>query len=115
MPQKNNTIKLLSGINCVPETAFSEFMATKSSYKKLDGIQFYHYTQSFKDGENISPKTAHEIAIKFAETHYKNYEVLIATHIDNEHLHSHFIINSVSFETGKKLHQPHNTINTSLN
>ncbi len=110
LTQENNTIKLLSGINCVPETAFSEFMATKSSYKKLDGIQFYHYTQSFKDGENVSPKTAHEIAIKFAETHYKDYEVLIATHIDNEHLHSHFIINSVSFETGKKLHQPPNTL-----
>ena len=48
--------------------------------------------------------------MKFAEEHYKDFEVLIATHIDNQHLHSHFIINSVSFETGKKLHQPPNTL-----
>ena len=103
-------IKLVSGINCTPETAYAEFISTKASYNKNDGIQFYHYTQSFKDGENISPKMAHEIAIKFAKEHYSDYEVLIATHIDNEHLHSHFIINSVSFETGKKLHQPPNTL-----
>ncbi|WP_317853747.1 relaxase/mobilization nuclease domain-containing protein [Chakrabartyella piscis] len=103
-------IKLISGLNCTPETAYAEFISTKASYHKTDGLQFYHYTQSFKEDENISPKMAHEIAMKLAEEHYKDFEVLIATHMDNDHLHSHFIINSVSFETGKKLHQPPNTL-----
>lgn len=71
---------------------------------------FYHYDQAFKDGEAISPKTAHEIAVKFAEDNYPDYEVVIATHVDNEHLHSHFIINSVSLKTGKKLHQGPKTL-----
>ncbi|MFI3227196.1 MAG: relaxase/mobilization nuclease domain-containing protein [Clostridia bacterium] len=105
-----NQIQLTSGINCTPETAFDEFSSTKASYNKSDGVQFYHYVQSFKDDENISPKTAHEIAMKFAEENYKSYEVLVATHVDNDHLHSHIIINSVSFDTGKKLHQPPNTL-----
>ena len=107
---KAGIIRLISGKDCCPETAFQEFMATKSSYKKADNIMFYHYDQAFKDGETISPKTAHEIAIKFAEDNYPDFEVVIATHVDNEHLHSHFIINSVSFKTGKKLHEGPKTL-----
>lgn len=106
----NTSLKLVSGLNCSPESACAEFFTTKASYNKTDGIQFYHYTQSFKDGENISPKLAHEIAYEFAQKHYHNHEVLIATHIDNDHLHSHFIINSVSFENGMKLRQSPSTL-----
>ena len=107
---KTGTIRLISGKDCCPETAFQEFMATKSSFKKADQTMFYHYDQAFKDGETISPKTAHEIAIKFAEDNYPDFEVVIATHVDNEHLHSHFIINSVSFKTGRKLHEVPKTL-----
>ncbi len=107
---KTGCIRLISGKDCCPETAFQEFMATKKSFKKADQTMFYHYDQAFKDGETISPKTAHEIAIKFAEDNYPDFEVVIATHVDNEHLHSHFIINSVSFKTGKKLHQGPKTL-----
>lgn len=107
---KTGCIRLISGKDCCPETAFQEFMATKNSFKKADQTMFYHYDQAFKDGETISPKTAHEIAVKFAEDNYPDFEVVIATHVDNEHLHSHFIINSVSFKTGKKLHQGPKTL-----
>lgn len=104
------SIHLVSGKDCCPETAFAEFMATKNTFRKANDVMFYHYTQSFKDGETISPKTAHEIAVKFAEDNYPDFEVVVATHVDNEHLHSHFIINSVSFKTGKKLHDGPNTL-----
>lgn len=110
--QQYNPLKLISGLNCSPESACAEFFTTKASYNKTDGIQFYHYTQSFKDGENISPKLAHEIALEFARKHYNHHEVLIATHIDNDHLHSHFIINSVSFKNGMKLRQSPSTLRT---
>lgn len=103
-------IKLISGKDCCPETAFNEFMATKKAYGKDSGMFFYHYDQSFLCGEDLSPKTAHEIALKFAEENYKGYEVLVATHIDKEHMHSHLIINSVSFENGKKLRQTPKTL-----
>ncbi len=109
-PENSQTIKLISGKDCCAESAFSEFMATKNIFKKTDGVQFYHYTQSFKVGSDISPQTAHEIAMEFAKENYEGFEVLIATHKDADHLHSHFIINSVNFETGKKLHQPPDTI-----
>lgn len=109
-PDSANCIRLITGVNCCAETAYREFMATKKRYRKDTGMFFYHYTQSFRDGENISPKEAHEIALKFAEDNFKGFEVLVATHVDNEHLHSHFIINSVSFETGRKLHSGPDTL-----
>lgn len=102
--------RLVSGINCDGENAFKEFMATKKSYGKTDGMNFYQYVQSFSPEENITPHQAHEIAIEFAEKAWTGYEVLVATHCDAQHIHSHFVINSVSFENGKKLRQNPNTL-----
>ena len=102
--------RLVSGINCDGENTFSEFLATKKSYKKTDGMNFYQYVQSFSPEENITPQQAHEVALEFAEKAWQGYEVLVATHCDAQHIHSHFVINSVSFENGKKLRQNPNTL-----
>lgn len=102
--------RLVSGINCDGENAFFEFLATKKSYKKTDGMNFYQYVQSFSPEENITPQKAHEVALEFAEKAWTGYEVLVATHCDAQHIHSHFVINSVSFENGKKLRQNPNTL-----
>lgn len=104
--------RLVSGVNCDGENAFAEFLATKKSYKKTDGMNFYQYVQSFSPEENITLHQAHEIAIEFAEKAWTGYEVLVATHCDAQHIHSHFVINSVSFENGKKLRQNPNTLNS---
>lgn len=102
--------RLISGINCDGENAFSEFLATKKSYKKTDGMNFYQYVQSFSPDENITPQKVHGVALEFAEKAWTGYEVLVATHCDAQHIHSHFVINSVSFENGKKLRQNPNTL-----
>lgn len=102
--------RLVSGINCDGENAFKEFMATKKSYGKTDGMNFYQYVQSFSLEENITPQKAHEVALEFAEKAWTGYEVLVATHCDAQHIHSHFVINSVNFENGKKLRQNPNTL-----
>ncbi len=104
--------RLVSGINCDGENTFLEFLATKKSYKKTDGMNFYQYVQSFSLEENITPQQAHEIALEFAEKAWTGYEILVATHCDAQHIHSHFVINSVSFENGKKLRQNPNTLNS---
>lgn len=102
--------RLVSGVNCDGENAFAEFLATKKSYKKTDGMNFYQYVQSFSPDENITPQKAHGVALEFAEKAWTGYEVLVATHCDAQHIHSHFVINSVSFENGKKLRQNPNTL-----
>ena len=102
--------RLVSGVNCDGANAFREFMATKKVYGKDNGIFFYHYAQSFSPSENLTPERAHEIALEFAEKAWEGHEVLVTTHCDREHIHSHFVINSVGFESGKKLRQSPSTL-----
>lgn len=85
-------------------------MATKKVYGKADGIFFYQYAQSFSPTEKLTPEQAHEISMEFAERAWPGQEILVATHCDANHLHSHFVINSVSFESGKKLRQSPSTL-----
>ena len=105
--QENKTLwngeQLISGIGCQPETAFDEFLSTKLLHHKDGGVQFYHMVQSFPKGTDIDPRTAHEAARQLAG-YFEGCEILVCTHTDREHIHSHCIINSVNFETGRKVH-----------
>ena len=85
-------------------------MATKASWKNTGGVCFKHYVQSFRFDENISPEKANVIAVEFAAKAWDGYEVMIATHVDRAHIHSHFILNTVHPDTGKKLHEDRNNI-----
>lgn len=102
--------RLINGINCDGMNSILEFETTKASHGKMDGMSFYQYVQSFSPRENISHAQAHEIALEFAAKAWPGYEVLVCTHCDTPHVHSHFVINSVSFETAKKLRQNPNTL-----
>lgn len=94
------------GINCSEnyKQVASEFFETKDYFKKIGGRQYRHYIQSFSPNE-ISKDKVLEIAIKWAEKSFSGHEIFIAVHDDKEHLHSHFIVNTVNFETGEKLHE----------
>ena len=98
--------KLVTGINCNADSAYTEFCNTKKLFAKQDGRQYYHFVQSFDVDENISPQLAHEIALRFAsETEkFNGFEIVVSTHCDRDHIHSHFVMNSVNAENGKKFH-----------
>jgi Relaxase/Mobilisation nuclease domain. len=101
-PKVGLVYPLISGQNCVAETAFAEFMATKLNYGKDNGVFYKHFVQSFKPNETTTPQEIHQMAVELAG-YFKGFEVLIATHIDADHWHSHFIVNSVCAETGLKI------------
>ena len=94
---------LVSGINCQPQSVYDDFINTKLLYHKDSGVMFYHMVQSFPKGAAVDPRQAHEAARRLAE-YFDGCEVLVCTHVDREHIHSHCVINSVNFDTGKKLH-----------
>ena len=94
---------LVSGINCQPQSVYDDFLNTKLLYHKDGGVMFYHMVQSFPKGAAVDPRQAHEAARRLAE-YFDGCEVLVCTHVDREHIHSHCVINSVNFESGKKLH-----------
>lgn len=102
--------RYVSGINCNGVNAYKEFMTTKLANHADNGRYFYQYVQSFSPKDNVDYDKAHKIALEFAEKAWQGHEVLVTTHCDRNHIHTHFIINSVSFETGKKLRQNPNTL-----
>ena len=107
--QKEKTLwegqQLVTGWNCTAQSALSEMQLTKERFRKTDGRQYYHFIQSFSETDGLTPQEAHAIGLELAQREFLNFEVLVATHIDTDHLHNHLVVNSVSFQNGKKLHQ----------
>lgn len=104
--KKEKTIgkKLCSGFNCNADTAVKEMQTTKDLYGKTGGRTYKHFVQSFPPEEEITAEQAHELAKEFVEQCplFSGFEVLFCTHADKEHIHTHFIVNSVSFVDGHK-------------
>ena len=103
---KKTEEQLSTGFCCDVPKALETFNETKDCFGKMKGRQYYHFVQSFPPNENISAKKAHEVALKFAEKCKKfwGFEMIIVTHKDRKHLHTHFVMNSVSFLDGHKFH-----------
>ena len=92
----------VGAINCPPVRAYEQMMATKRRYGKTGGNVAYHGYQSFRSGE-VTPKEAFEIGLETARRMWgKDYEIVVTTHLNTDNLHNHFVINSVSFNTGLK-------------
>ena len=98
--------RFVSGVNCSPATARDEMLAVKKRFGKEGGVVAYHGYQSFAPGE-ATPEMAHEIGVRLAQKLWGGkYQVLVATHLDKEnHLHNHFVLNTVSFVDGIKFHR----------
>lgn len=114
--QREKTVEngrwLVDGQNCAPQLAAQEFTATRQMHRKDSPVWFYHYVQSFPPSEPVTGELAHKIAREFAEQAWPDSEVLIATHIDAAHIHTHFLVNAVCYETGKMLRQGPSTLRT---
>ena len=98
--------RFVSGVNCHPTTARAEMLSVKKRFGKEDGTIAYHGYQSFAPGE-ATPEIAHQIGVELAQRLWgERYQVVVATHLDkSNHLHSHFVLNTVSFVDGIKYHR----------
>ncbi len=107
---KSEDKQYVTALNCNTATAYEEMIATKNTYHKNSSRMYYHLVQSFPKGDGTPPELAHRIAVELAEKAFGKYECVVATHIDREHIHSHIVFNSVSFEDGRKYHSNGNTV-----
>lgn len=99
---KTENKKYVSGINCLPETAYKEMSIVKRQYNKTNGILGFHAYQSFR-GYEVTSDEAHEIGLRLAEELWGDrFQVIVSTHLNTKNIHNHFFINSVSFVDGKK-------------
>ena len=104
MKDEKTERRLLDGFNCNPDSVKEEMQLTKQLYRKTGGRTYKHFVQSFAPEEEITPELANKIAGELAQRLplFHGFEVLIATHKDRRHVHTHFILNSVSFLDGHK-------------
>lgn len=116
-PDKTEKQFFITGINCEFENAVKQMTQTKKKFKKdkyskNNKIVAFHGYQSFNEGE-VTPEIAHEIGVKLAEEMWGDrFEVVVSTHLNTNHIHNHFVLNSVSFKDGKKYYS--NFENTAL-
>jgi len=93
---------LVMGFNCNSFSAYQEFLLNKKIHHKTDGRLYIHMIQSFPK-DQITPQQAFELGQRLIHEHpqFANFQVVMGTHTDREHLHNHFCINSVGLD-GKK-------------
>ena len=92
----------VTGINCDSISVYQDMMLVKKAYNKIDNIQGFHGYQSFKEGE-VTPDVAHKIGIQLAyEMWGDEFQVVVTTHLNTNHIHNHFVVNSVSMKDGHK-------------
>lgn len=96
--------RLITGVNCLAQSALEEFQSVKNQFRKNDGRAYYHIVQAFSPDDPLDFDTAHEIGMQFAE-YFAGFQCVVATHMNTNHIHNHIIMNSVNFENGKKYHQ----------
>lgn len=111
-PDKTEKQFYTTGINCEVKDSVKQMQIVKMIYGKENGILAFHAYQSFNEGE-VTPEIAHEIGVKLANEMWGDrFQVVVSTHLNTQHLHNHFVINSVSFKDGKKYYS--NLTNTAL-
>lgn len=104
LEQEGKTLEELKvGINCTKDNIFKEFYIVKELHNKNKGKEYYHLVQAFSPVDNISPKKANEIGVKWIKENIKNHQIYVVTHIDKDHIHNHFVVNSVNIKSGLKL------------
>lgn len=100
--KKTDERMYVSGINCNAKRSYERMTATKKRFGKTGGNVAYHGYQSFQTGE-ATPEEAHKIGLETAKRMWgADYEIVVTTHLNTDNLHNHFVVNSVSFKTGRK-------------
>lgn len=98
--------QLIGGHNCNVTKAYNDFYMTKSTQHQAKGRQYIHFTQSFAPYDKVTPELVKQIADELVQhTAFNGFQVAYAVHTDREHLHTHFVVNTIHSETGKKWRQ----------
>lgn len=99
---KTDQTMFVSGINCSKHNAYNEMIAVKRRFGERGKNIAYHGYQSFAIGE-VTPEEAHSIGKETARRMWgTQYQVVVTTHLNTGKIHNHFVLNSVSFKSGKK-------------
>lgn len=91
-------------INCSSQNTYKDFENMRKAFGQDKGVIAHHYHQSFQKDDNVTYEQAHQIGVELAKKMFPNFQVVVSTHIDREHVHNHIIVNSCNIVTGQKWH-----------
>lgn len=97
-----NPQKTENGINtasymCSTECADLEFNEIRKQAVKKGKVIAHEIYQSFSPEDDITPQKALEIGQELMRRIFPDFQYVIATHNDKEHIHNHIIICAVNF------------------
>ena len=100
-PEKTDDQRLCSTYECTLQCAAMDFEDIRYQGTGRTTVLAQHMIQSFKPGE-VTPEKAHKIGRELCDKYLKGqYQYVIATHIDKEHIHNHIIFNNINLENFK--------------
>ena len=100
---KTSNCLFVSSEHCVPETAAIEFQFLLDKTRVGGNTIGRHLIQSFSPEDKITPQKAHELGQKLAaEILGGQYTYVLATHLDRDHIHNHFVWCAVNIETHRR-------------
>lgn len=105
-------ISEVSRINCSGSNSntLDQFRLLRLAFNQNNGIISHHFIQSFSPNDNVTPETVHRFGVEYAKLCFPNYQVVVSTHVDKEHLHNHIIVNSCNMITGRKYYDNKETM-----
>ena len=89
-------------INCSANNTYKDFENMRKAFGQDKGVIAHHYYQSFSKDDDLSPELAHQIGTELAKRIFPDFQVVVSTHTDREHIHNHIIVNSCNMLTGQK-------------
>lgn len=91
------------GYGIDPDIALKQMRFVKESYHKSSGVQLKHFIISFTNHEMLYLDFQDLLNLGFrVGQHLGEYQLVYGIHIDSEHTHLHFAMNTVSFLDGHK-------------
>lgn len=105
-------ISEVSRLNCSGSNSntLDQFRLLRLAFNQNKGIIAHHFIQSFAPNDNVTPETVHRFGVEYAKLCFPNYQVVVSTHVDKEHLHNHIIVNSCNMITGRKYYDNKETM-----
>lgn len=105
---RNGSLVISNGCSTLGQTAQTEFENVRKQGSGRSKILAQHIIQSFAPGE-ITPEEAQVVGLELCQKLLgENYQYILATHVDHEHIHNHIIVNNTNSNT-------HNTFETEFN
>ncbi len=99
--------KIYGGLSVDPAHAAEQMQLVKALWMKESGRQLLHFIVSFSTWESDRIKSAEELiplAYEVCQYYAADFQIVFGIHLGRSGLwHVHFVVNSVSFTTGKRI------------